>query len=405
MNQLNHGIHTTSRPLQQSGTLPVARAQVKNILTQSQAFKALPKDSQIALAKDMVKVANFIAGGEDGGNTPAAYQLAGTDNANPPDKSRNPGIDSANLPDNLPGPGKVASDDFDAAAAEGGAGALTNAVTEVNFPKFVAGLIDGVFNAIVDASIKQMEAYAELVKNVAKSVDQFMKDNVTENQSRDYLVGRYPDYLEIDLDGEAPKVKPKEGHDQDNLPDFFADLGLAAPVESLDEETAEQMVPFARRRIAMDRQQLLATMVLMGINRIVVTNGSINASVNFRLDTTDMVKRGFKQTAEQEGTGRRSTRPTFWSWFSPSRTSEDEFGRFKVSTVQSDDSEATSKMHVDLAGKVSVNFKTESFPLDKMTDMLGFEQFQEKLKEKGKQSQPGAATPAGTPAAPQTSTK
>jgi len=406
MNQLNHGIHATNRSLQQSGTLPVARAQVKNILTQNQAFRSLPKDSQIALANDMVKVANFIAGGEDGGNTPAAYQLAGTDNANPQGKSRDPGIDSAKLPENLLEPGKVAGDDFDAAAAEGGAGALTNAVTEVNFPKFVAGLIDGVFNAIVDASIKQMEAYAELVKNVAKSVDQFMKDNVTENQSRDYLVGRYPDYLEIDIDGEAPKVKPKEGHDQDNLPDFFADLGLAAPVESLDEETAEQMVPFARRRIAMDRQQLLATMVLMGINRIVVTNGSINASVNFRLDTTDTVTRGFKRTAEQEGMGWKSTRPgLFQSWFSPSTTSDSEFGRFKVSTVQNDDSEATSKMHVDLAGKVSVNFKTESFPLDKMTDMLGFGQFEEQLKEKGKQSQPGAGTPAGTPAAPQTPTK
>lgn len=389
MNQLNHGIHATNRPLQQSGTLPVARAQVKNILTQSQAFKALPKDSQIALAKDMVKVANFIAGGEDGGNTPAAYQLAG--------------IDSANLPGKLPEPGKVAGKDFEAAAAQGGADALNDVVREVNFPKFVAGLIDGVFNAIVDASIKQMEAYAELVKNVAKSVDQFMKDNVTENQSRDYLVGRYPDYLEIDLNGETPKVKPKEGHDEDSLPDFFADLGLAAPVESLDEETTEQMVPFARRRIAMDRQQLLATMVLMGINRIVVTNGSINASVNFRLDTTDTVTRGFKRTAEQEGMGWKSTRPgLFHSWFSPSTTSDSEFGRFKVSTVQSDDSEATSKMYVDLAGKVSVNFKSETFPLEKMTDMLGFGQFQETLKEKGKQSQTGAGT---TPAAPQTPTK
>jgi len=46
-----------------------------------------------------------------------------------------------------------------------------------------AGLPDGVFNSIVTSSIKQMEAYAELVKNVSKSVDQYMKAA--------YLSGQY----------------------------------------------------------------------------------------------------------------------------------------------------------------------------------------------------------------------
>ena len=100
-------------------------------------------------------------------------------------------------------------------------------IREVNFPAFVAGLIDGVFNAIVTSSIKQMEAYGELVKNVAKSVDDFMKDNISENSARDYLADRYPDNLEVDMSGEKPQLKPKEGSDDAELPDFFKDLGLA----------------------------------------------------------------------------------------------------------------------------------------------------------------------------------
>jgi hypothetical protein len=36
-------------------------------------------------------------------------------------------------------------------------------------------------------------------------------------------------------------------------------------------------VAAARRRIAIDRQQVLATMVMMGINRVVVTDGKIVA--------------------------------------------------------------------------------------------------------------------------------
>ena len=74
------------------------------------------------------------------------------------------------------------------------------------------------------------------------------------------------------------------------MPDFFADLGLAAPVDSLDEDTIEQqLVPAARKKLAMDRQQVLLSMVLMGINRLIVTDGSIKATVVFQLDTTDRV--------------------------------------------------------------------------------------------------------------------
>jgi hypothetical protein len=47
---------------------------------------------------------------------------------------------------------------------------------QVDFPQFVAGLIEGVFNAVVDSSVRQMEAYADLVASVASSVDRFVAD-------------------------------------------------------------------------------------------------------------------------------------------------------------------------------------------------------------------------------------
>ncbi|MFL6331782.1 MAG: hypothetical protein ACJ754_00400 [Pyrinomonadaceae bacterium] len=372
--------------LRQSETLPIVRSRVKDLLTRSQAFRELPKHRRDELARDMVNVAHYIVGGPDGSNTPSEATLA--------QQQAGASQDFAKLPQNQFIKEKVAGEDFKAAAAQQGGKALTDTIKEVDFPKFVAGLIDGVFNAIVDASIKQMNAYAELLKNVAKSVDQYMKDNVTENQSRDYLADRYPDHLELDLAGEQPKLKPKEGHDEDNMPDFFSDLGMKVPMDSFDEESVEAtLVPAARQRIAMDRQQLLATMVLMGINRLVVTNGSINASVLFRLDTTDRVKRGVHQTAEQSGGGSKSSRPGFWGWFSSSVERESQWGNFKVSTAQDEDSEATSKMHVDLAGKVNINFKSETFPLEKMGDLIGGGNIQEKVAAKAP-SAAGSGQPA-----------
>jgi hypothetical protein len=54
------------------------------------------------------------------------------------------------------------------------AGAL---LSTIDFPEFVSALLNGVFHAIVDASIEQMEAYAKLVRDVAQTVDSFAKRN------------------------------------------------------------------------------------------------------------------------------------------------------------------------------------------------------------------------------------
>jgi len=60
-------------------------------------------------------------------------------------------------------------------------------VHEVDFPDFVRDLIHGVFDAIVDASIQQMEAYAELVAAVAQSADRFLEENVSDDDARAWL--------------------------------------------------------------------------------------------------------------------------------------------------------------------------------------------------------------------------
>lgn len=346
--------------------LQIARQEVRRLLTSAPAFRQLSTDARKELAHDMVKIASYIAGGSRGQSTPSSAVIARE---------------------------ATASDDMarsGAAAAETGSEVLADTVQKVDFPAFVAGLIDGVFNAIVESSVKQMEAYAELVKNVAKSVDDFMKDNVTENQARDYLAERYPEHLELDLSGESPALKPKAGVEPGGMPNFFQDLGLPDPMASVDEENVEsQLVPAARRRLAMDRQQLLATMVLMGINRLVVTDGSIKASVVFDLNTRDTAKQSKssrRATRSQEDIEERRT-PGIFSIFRGYR-SRDRTAQFTAQTVDtsSSSSESTVDFRTKLAGEVNLRFRSETFPLDKMTELI-----QPDLREK---LQPKAAPPA-----------
>jgi hypothetical protein len=395
-----------------SELLPFIRERVRSHLLNNRAFRQLDRERQRSIAHDTVMALHYIVGGADGASRPASVQFAGDSPI------------ARQLAPEKPPEGATAGVRFGeagAVAAREGADALAGLIERVNFPKFVAGLIDGVFTAIVSSSIKQMEAYAELVANVAKSVEQFMKDNISENNARDYLADRYPAHLEVDISGDKPKLKPREGLDENNMPDFSSDLSLKEDVRSLDEDTAEKtLVPAARRRLAMDRQQLLATMVMMGVNRLVVTNGTIEASCLFELDTKDEVKRRFstKRTADfhaerdiQSG-AEGSYSQSGGGWFSDDTESKSNWftkssyrdsSNFKVSTTRSEDSTAKVEMHAKLAGKVNLQFKSDYFPMEKMVDIMQVNQIRSKTPNQPEAAAPGESggvAPAQTGALP-----
>jgi hypothetical protein len=141
---------------------------------------------------------------------------------------------------------------------------------QVDFPAFVSGLINGVFHAIVDASIRQMDAYATMLADLAKTVDAFMKDGLTDNQARDHLTSCFPDLLCRGSGARAPLRWCGDAAAGTRV--LQAALHLPDPPIDM-----RQLVTAARRRLAVQRQQMLATMVLMGISRIVVTDGKIPA--------------------------------------------------------------------------------------------------------------------------------
>ncbi|HEV2772429.1 MAG TPA: hypothetical protein VGV57_06315 [Thermoleophilaceae bacterium] len=406
-------------------TLGIVRDRVRKLLTRSPSYWELPPERRRTLANQMVKVARYVvdANGETAGTPMSAVISTGLDDGPAP-----AGDTQGPVATGLDRGGQVlgardqrtAGQRFQqgggAAAGQSGAGTFTDMIRRVNFPQFVAGLVDGVFNAIVTSSIKQMEAYSELVANVAKSVDEYMRDNITENQARDYLAGRYPQHLQVDTRGGQPRLVPRGGRGarggrgdrgrggrggvaqslagggaQSELPDFMKDLGLPEPIQRLDAKTAEeQLVPAARRRMAMDRQQLLATMVLMGINRLIVTDGKISASCLFTLDTTDAVTEDTRTASSFDEHTETTERGGWRFWFIPTRrrtTTAD----FSVSTTQDTSSTAEVNMHAQLAGNVDINFRSETFPLERMADILQIQEIEQKAP---------AAAPAAAPGAP-----
>jgi hypothetical protein len=370
-------------------TLPLVRSGVKRILTRSQAFCALPKEERAQLAHDMVKIARYVV--DAGGETRDVPMAAGI----------LPSRGSQSIAQPLAGGAAPVQPLRQSGGSLGrGVDAFGDVVDKADFPGFVRALVEGVFDSVVSASIKQMEAYATLVANVAKTADQYMRDNVSEDQARDWLLEKYPDHLEADFSGDQGILKTRSDVDDSTMPDFMKDLGLPFPIDDLDDDVVEeQLVPHARKRMAMDRQQLLATMVLMGINRIVVTDGKISASVVFDLDVNTMRKRHKERTTSFEYNSKYKSKSN--PWFSPSRSFESTTA-LNVDTKRDSDAEDETDLKVKMKGNVDLRFKSETFPLERMVDMLGLnqEQIQQRSTPQAQprqQQQPGLQPPPPPP--------
>jgi len=212
-------------------TGPAVRPQVRGLLERSAAYRSLPPEKRRQIAHDTVRVASYLADPD---------RLVSREFANP-----------VLSPDNL--------------------------LAAVNFPSFVAGLINGVFGAIVNASIQQMEAYAKLVAHASKSVSDFAADTITDGKARAELVATFPHLLCRSGNGRL-RVAADRSFSRSDLAHLRRTLGLRRSSPALDSQNGlRDLVQAVRRRTARERQRSLALALSMGINRIVVTDGRIAA--------------------------------------------------------------------------------------------------------------------------------
>lgn len=375
-------------------TLNAARATVRSLLENAPAYAELPEDKRKQLARDLVQVSAFLA--EPGMRVDPKHMSP----------------DVRALAQQNPGSSLVKDAPKFGTAIRAGVESAVAMIEGVNFPGFVSGLVEGVFHSIVKSSIEQMEAYGKLVADVAKSLNQFRDENTTANQGRDHLVEQFPDLFQLQMPGDdpfgggfgnenapqEPRVALREGVDEKQaLARVNATLPLDQPVTKLDDELVEALlVPAARTQLATGRQQLLATMVMMGINRIVVTDGKIQAKVMFEFQARD--NRRYQASATQfdhatdaygniqkthgyEGEYDRGSKGGSYSRDKDGAVSSDSAGYYSKGNYKysekpiikamstshlADDSSLQAK--ASLLGNVEINFKSDYLPLEKMAN-------------------------------------
>jgi hypothetical protein len=331
---------------------PVVRGAVRDLLSSSQAFHSLPSEERKAAAQAMVKVCQTAVSLMQ----EEADAHAATASLRPRPLAR------------------AQSQEFGTAASKV-AGTTQAILNAVSFPRFVTDLINGVFKAMVDSNHQQMASYVELIKNVAASLDGFSETNLGPDQARQWLVDTFPGSFEIeggadeDTDPEdkaeanqSARVRLRDGASMPSEEALRTALGLS-PEESVasgDPETT--LVPFARRMIARQRQQVLASMVMMGMQRIVIESGRINAAMRFHIDTRDAASAESASRFDLENRTEVSGKFGYGPWGAEAKMQN------TIGYVSTQKQQSTEEMNtdLDLNSSVELIFKTDYLPLDRM---------------------------------------
>lgn len=234
-------------------------------------------------------------------------------------------------------------------------GRAAEALAAVNFSGFVAGLVTGTFQAIVDATAQQLKEYAALVASISQSVDSFSRDNVSPGQVRGWLADRFSADLQIQVPAAGtagdPRLVPRPAS-AGTSPAWLAQFGLQGQ-ELSAELTDGELIEAGRPRLGEERLQTLASMVLMGINRIVVNDGDIRARLQFHAVARDLTTAEMAAVQMAQGiAGRQVSQGGVTAM---------------VSTLKAN-AQADASIKTNLMGEVRISFRSETFPLERFAD-------------------------------------
>jgi len=232
--------------------------------------------------------------------------------------------------------------------------AFKELIDSVDFPKFVADLLKAVFDANLKVMKQQTDSYIKLMKEATKSTADFIK-KVKDEESFAKLAESRSDKYNVTTEKQA---------------DGSSKLALTNPEgDKVDPEDSEvkRHILEAKINMAKEHRAALREVLLMGVTRLVVEKGEIEAGVEFSVKAS----RESKAHHDDQNINVTNVQTEFESplgglFGGPSGSFEMTNTNIQVNTS---DKKATDDLSATLKGKVNIKFKTDYFKLDNFANM------------------------------------
>lgn len=332
-------------PTQDGSRRDLVRGAVRGLLENTREFAHLPHDRRQALAHNLVQLTetqlDLMAEEQDADGGPASEE-----------------------------PMAVEQQTFNPQANARVGQQTAEIIDGIGFPRFVTELVNGVFKGLVDANAQQMQAYVDMISGVtAASADSAQSTGpgparvwIVQNFPESYELGAATDVWGDNTDEGAAIVKLREGKDAPKTEDVAAMLELEGDAaQGLDpDEPEEGLLPKVRAYLSRKRQKVLASLLTLGMNRIVIDHGKIKAGMNFSIDAKSAAEenkaRRFDFSNTTSGSGSFGAGP--WG-VSASMTNSIGIVRTKQ-THEREDLTSNVNMNAD----VELHFRSDFVPLN-----------------------------------------
>ena len=232
--------------------------------------------------------------------------------------------------------------------------AFNDLVESVDFPKFVADLLKAVFDANLKVMKTQTDSYIKLMKEATKSSADFLKQ-VKDDDTFATLAENKGDKYNVTTE---------------KSPDGGQKLSLVTPEgekHDLEDATVKKDILEAKINMAKEHRAALREVLLMGVTRLVVEKGEIEAGVDFSIKAT----RASTAHHDDQNINVSSLNTSFGGGIGeifggPSASLQVTNTNIQVNTS---DKKATDDLSATLHGKVKIQFKTDYFKLDNFLTM------------------------------------
>jgi hypothetical protein len=227
-------------------------------------------------------------------------------------------------------------------------------VDSVDFPKFVADLMKAVFDANITVMKKQTDDYIRLMREATKSTADFIK-KVKDDDTFAYLAESKSNMFNIGME---------------KAPDGSSKMTLTNPEgEKVDMEDNEVKARIMEAKISMAKEHraALREVILMGVTRLVVKKGVIEAGVDFEITAKRHSDKSNSNTNINQVEMQTEFGGGLGSLFGgPSASMKMSNTNINVSTSNKNaDDTLSAKLH----GKVNIEFFTDYFKLDNFATM------------------------------------
>jgi hypothetical protein len=288
---------------------------------------------------------------------------------------------------------------------------------KVGFVDFTVDLVKGVYEVIVNAAMDQLKAYADIVSQVSKTLNDYQADMIGSDESselNDKVDSYVKDVLELTLGSGATdysmtleKAKSLEAHfggitgeitsgtppttATKTIPEMItyqystgtppttttktlADIVAAPPINStMFALTVSDLRIFVTAKLkasVKNSQDLLKTILKIGMQKVVVTSGEIMTRITFHVDAQKLSSTDTNKTSEKASgwgiggniSGSSSILGTLTNRAISGALSGGYSSRSLNVCVVNEKTSSATNLAIDILGEVRILFRTETFP-------------------------------------------